>query len=87
MASFDGVKVINGNNYLDTHANMIVFSKNFYVLTDSGFSAEVNAFSEEVRSLHCVPIIDPFRLYDLVPIQEDIYLGFKKHVIPTFDGT
>ena len=50
--------VSNGGSQLDSHANMVVMGKNCYIISDSGLTADVSAFSDEVGSILKVPIVD-----------------------------
>ena len=49
---------------LDSHANMIVLGKQALVIQDTGHSAEVNAFSDDVGGLSKVPIVDAVVAYN-----------------------
>jgi hypothetical protein len=63
----------NGGSQLDSHANMNVFGKHCYVISNSGKYANVSAFSEEVGSMLKVPIVDAIIAYDC-PFTEKTYI-------------
>ena len=49
---------------LDSHANIIVVGSQSLVIQDTGQSAHVNAFSDEVPGMSEVPIVDAAISYD-----------------------
>jgi hypothetical protein len=55
---------IYGGSQLDSHANMNVFGKHYYVISSSGKYANVSAFSDEVGAMLKVPIVDAIIAYD-----------------------
>ena len=78
---------------LDSHANMIVLGTQALVIQDTGHSAEVNAFSDDVGGLSKVPISDAVVEYDC-PYTSKTYLlvmhnalqipSMKHNLIPPF---
>ena len=52
----------NDENYtgthLDTHANMAVYEKHYWVIANTGFKACVTVFSDEIGQMLDVPIVD-----------------------------
>jgi len=48
----------------DSHANMIVFSKECYIISRPGRYAEVDAFSQEIGRMERVPIVDAAVAYN-----------------------
>ena len=53
-----------GRTELDSHANMMVFGNNCEVISLSGKTVEVGAFSESAGGLSDVPIADVIVAYD-----------------------
>ena len=49
---------------IDSHTSMIVIGKHDLVIQDTGHSAEVNAFSDDVGGLSKVPIVDAVVAYN-----------------------
>ena len=54
----------NTGTHLDSHANMAVCGKHCRVIADTGFKADITAFSDEVGQLLEVPIVDALLLYE-----------------------
>ena len=78
---------------LEFHANMIVLGKQALVIQDTGHSAEVNAFSDDVGGLSKVPIVDAVVAYDcpytsktyLLVMRNALHIPSMKHnLIPPF---
>ena len=63
-ASLTGAGENGGNTELDSHANMCVLGKQCQVLSESGRSVDVGAFTESVGGLNQVPIVDAMLAYD-----------------------
>ena len=80
MASYDGTKYLNGGSHLDSHANMIVIGKHYYVLANSGHTAELHTFAEDIRSLQRVPIVDALLLYEC-PYTGKIFILVARNVL------
>jgi hypothetical protein len=76
----------NGGSQLNSHANMNVFGKHCYVISNSGKYANVSAFSEEVGSMLKVPIVDAIIAYDC-PFTEKTYILIARNVlhVPSMD--
>ena len=49
---------------LDSHANIIVLSRQALIINHTGQSAEVNAFSSDVEEMSKFPIVDARVSYD-----------------------
>ena len=54
----------NTGTHLDSHANMAVCGKHCWVVADTGFKADITAFSDEVGQMLEVLIVDALILYD-----------------------
>ena len=54
----------NTGTHLDLHANMAVCGKHCRVVADTGFKADITAFSNEVGQILEVPIVDALILYE-----------------------
>ena len=64
---------------LDSHANMCVLGKQCYVLSKSGKSVDVGAFTESAGGLNQVPIVDAMLAYDCKRINQ-VYLLVLRNV-------
>ena len=53
-----------GRTELDSHANMCVLGKQCYIISRSGKSVDVGAFTESAGGLNEVPIVDAMLAYD-----------------------
>ena len=49
---------------LDSHANMVVIGKQAFVFSHSGQYANVRAFTDEVKGINKVPIVDAVIAYE-----------------------
>ena len=54
----------NTGTHLDSHANIAVCGKYCRVVADTGFKADITAFSNEVGQMLEVPIVDALILYE-----------------------
>ena len=54
----------NGGSQLDSHANMCAMGKHCHIISDSGLTADVSAFSDEVGSMLKVPIVDTLIVFE-----------------------
>ena len=83
MGLFDG---LIAKTELDSHANMIVFGKHILVLNDTGKTAQVNGFSDDVGTMSKVPIVDGVCAYDC-PKDGQTYLLVGRNVlhVPSMD--
>ena len=78
---------------LDSHANMIVLGKQSLVIQDTGHSAEVNAFSDDVGGFLKVQIVDAVVAYNcpytskthLLVMRNTLHIpSMKQDLIPPF---
>ena len=74
-------KISNNLDYtraeFNTHANMMVLGKNYYITNYTGRTAEVEPFLLEIESLYQVPIVDTVMQYDNLYTDEIYLLVFK----------
>ena len=71
---------------LDSHANMVVLGKQAFVFSHSGQFANVQAFSEEVKALPEVPIVDAVIAYDCPSSGETFLLVARNALcVPSMD--
>ena len=63
----------NGGSQLDSHANMCVMGKHCHIISDSGLTADVSPFSDEVGSMLKVPIVDTLIVFEC-PYTRKIFL-------------
>ena len=71
---------------LDSHANMVVAGKDFLVIQDTGLTANVNPFSDELQSMNKVPIVDGVTAYDCPYTHETILCVVRNALhVPTVD--
>ena len=70
----------NGGTQLDSHANMIVMGKHCYIISRSGMTADVNAFSDEVGSMLKVPIVDTLMVFEC-PFTGTIFFLVARNVL------
>ena len=78
---------------LDSHANMIVVGYQALVIQETGQSAHVNAFSDEVQGMSEVPIVDAVISYDcsitgktyLLTVQNAFHIpSIEQNLVPPF---
>ena len=63
--SSSGYNVCFGSSTeLDSHANMVVIGKQAFIFSHSGQYANVQAFTDEVKGIPKVPILDAVIAYD-----------------------
>ena len=72
--------VEQGGSQLDLHANMIVMGKHSYIISKSGLTANVNAFSQEVGCMLEVPIVDTLMVYEC-PYTAKLYFLVARNVL------
>ena len=65
---------------LDSHANMVVIGKQVFVFSHSGQYANVRAFTDEVKSIPKVPMVDAVIAYDC-PQSGQTYLLVVRNAI------
>ena len=71
-----------GRTELDSHANMMVFGNNCEVISLSGKTVEVGAFSESAGGLSDVPIADVIVAYDCKRSNQiNVFIGSKECAI------
>lgn len=70
----------NGGTQLDSHANMIVMGKHCYIISRTGLTADVNAFSDEVGSMLKVPIVDTLMVFEC-PFTGTIFFLVARNVL------
>ena len=63
-ASLTSADESGGHTELDSHANMCVLRKQCQVLSKSGRSVDVGAYTESAGGLNQVPIVDAMLAYD-----------------------
>ena len=71
---------------LDSHANMLAFGSEWYVVFYLGRSSVVNAFSDKVGTIDSVPLFDVVVAHDC-PITGKTYLLVARNVmyVPSMD--
>ena len=55
---------LESSTELDSHANMVVIGKQAFIFSHSGQYANVRAFTDEVKVIPKVPIVDAVIAYD-----------------------
>ena len=63
---------LESSTELDSHANMVVIGKQAFIFSHSGQYANVRAFTDEVKGIPKVPIVDAVIAYDFPTIWTDI---------------
>ena len=79
-ASIINVDENGGRIELDSYANMCVLGKQCYILSESGESVNVGAFTEAARGLNQVPIVDAMLAYDCKRTNQ-VYLLVLRNVL------
>lgn len=55
---------MSGRSELDSHTNMIVVGQDYWVISCSKRSDDVNIFDKDVEALKIAPIVDALLTYD-----------------------
>ena len=69
-----------GRTELDSHANMCVLGRQCYIISHSGKSVNVGAFTESAGGLNEVPIVDAMLAYDCKRTNQ-VYLLVLRNVL------
>ena len=69
-----------GRTELDSHANMLVFGSQCYIISQSSREAMVNAFSDLVGSINNVTIVDVAVVYDCLTTQRT-YIIIARNIL------
>lgn len=73
-------EVEQGESQLDSRADMIVMGKHCHIISHSGLTTNVNAFSQEVGCMHEVPIVDALIVYEC-PYTAKLYFLVARNVL------
>ena len=76
----------NLGTHLDSHANMVVLGKHCRIISQSGTTAQVSEFTDDIGCLQAVPIVDAAISYDC-PNTGRVYVLIARNAlyVPSMD--